>query len=139
MLHASAKKKGQLLQNMVGKALAFVTGLRLDDFATARTGKFEADVRLSAEARRRWPLHVECKNTRKLAFAEWWKQASSDATRDETGLPPCLVFKLHGHSEPFIALQLGTFLDLLFGPFTIDQRATLKTIWRAPTLPKEPK
>lgn len=116
---ASARAKGKFLERVVGRVLAYVTGLAEEDFHHSVRGIRSPDIRLSKEARKRWPLHTECKNHKQLNVTAWWRQAVRDAS--SVGLPPCLVFKLHGQREPLVLLSLTDFLNLLYGPLSSEQ------------------
>lgn len=105
--------------------LAFITGLDPEDFRSCVGGITEEDVHKSREAKKRWPLHTECKNTKTPAITGWLRQAEEDAP---VGEPPAVVFKLHGSSKPYIVLSLFDFFDLLYGPLTLEQMEALETL-----------
>jgi hypothetical protein len=127
VLGSSARAKGKLLQVRLARALAYVTGLSENDFYSARSGTKEVDVRLSTEAKRRWPIHAECKNQRRVDLPGWWRQARSDSQVLGTGLP-ALCLKLHGTTMPLVVISLDDFLGLMYGPLSEQQHQSIKAI-----------
>lgn len=106
-----SRRKGKSFQREIAKFISSKIGLKEDDVASCVGGKTESDVRLSCEAKKRFPFHVECKNYRRWAASamkEWLKQSTGEAPTETT---PIVVFKFHGESKPYVVLDFEAFLS----------------------------
>lgn len=112
-----SKAKGKAFEKRICEMIASSIGMELSDVQNARSGKKESDIALSAEARKRFPYHVECKNQRSLNIPAYIRQMESDLTTHRkagtayaTGL---VVFKQHGDGTPYALVRFDYLLKLL--------------------------
>ncbi len=110
MTPRSAKAKGRRLQAEVAAAIAAALGLPPQDVRPAAGGENGADVKLSAEAARRFPFSVECKNCERLNLWQALHQAEANAA--ESSLTPLLVIR-RNRSGACACLPLDRFLMLV--------------------------
>ena len=105
----ACKRKGANFQKSTAKDIQKTIDLGEDDVYSCHGGKTEADVKLSAEAKRRYPYHTECKNQKTLRIPSWIRQSEADAA---TGMEPTVVFKLPGGRKKYIILAFSHWLTL---------------------------
>lgn len=106
-----SRAKGKVFQKAIARVIARRLGLDEGDVRTCLGGVTEADVQMSAEARRRYPFHTECKNYGRWQASHmraWLEQAAGEAP---AGMTPTVVFKFNRDAEPYVALRLSDFLD----------------------------
>jgi len=115
----SAKAKGKEFENQIAQMLREALGLPESDIKRARAGNRESDIQLSDEARRRFPYHIECKNSRTAQVPAWIKQMESDlALHRKKGTPyrsGMVVFKEHGNKTPYALIRFDHLLRPLLG------------------------
>ena len=88
---SSAKAKGRRLQQHVRDLiLKYSTNLTEDDVRSTSMGAGGEDVQLSTEARKQYPISIECKSKASYAFYKDYSQATTNAP---TGTEPILVCK----------------------------------------------
>lgn len=116
---ASSKAKGREWERFVGGMIARAIGMDEADIQNSRSGKKESDIQLSGEARRRFPYHVECKNSRTAQVPGWIKQMEADLEfHRKKGTPyrsGMVVFKEHGNRTPYALIRFDHLLRLLVG------------------------
>ena len=107
---SSGKAKARRLQDKVRDGVRETFDLSEHDVNSAIMGESGMDIKLSAEARDRFPYAVEAKAYKRIALFQWWKQTVDNAK--EEGLTPLLVFK-QDRAQPLVALTLEEFLRIL--------------------------
>jgi len=116
MSGARSKRKGKEWEKAVAQLVAGWLGLDEADVVRARSGKDECDIGLSAEARRRLPVWLECKNHKTLSIPAWLRQAQEAVERSikrgEPPTEPMVVFKQHGNTTPYVVMRLEHYLEL---------------------------
>ena len=112
-----SKSKGKGWEREVAALIAEAVGLELEDIYNARSGRKECDIQLSAEARKRFPFWVECKNEKVARVPAWVRQMEGDLTLARkagkafrTGM---VVFKQHGDRTPYALIRFDHLLDIL--------------------------
>lgn len=110
MKPASCKAKGRYLQNIVSGLVRLLFKLSENDVRPAIMGESGTDIKLSSLARSRFPFAVECKNTEKINVYEFWKQATTNADREN--LIPLLVVK-RNRELPLAVMDLNDLFELL--------------------------
>lgn len=108
----SAKAKGRRMVEELKAAILplFPDFIDPDDIIVLPTSVQGEDWRLSQKVRILWPWATECKNVEKLDMFRAIRQSKANASK--INRRPCVVFRRNGH-EPWIALQLDSFLQLL--------------------------
>jgi hypothetical protein len=108
MKTSSAKAKGRNLQKyVVSHILATFPALTPDDVLSRSMGCGGEDIMLSAAARKKLPISIECKNKAAFAVYKDYAQAKYNAKNNE----PVLVIK-QNHSLPLAIVDLDYFLEL---------------------------
>lgn len=108
----SAKAKGRRLQNLlVEKLRALYPHLHAADVRPALMGESGIDVKLSEAARRVIPYAFESKNVEKINIWDAIKQAEANATKEQ--LIPAVMFGRNRMPEPYVAVSLSHFLELM--------------------------
>lgn len=108
MKTSSAKAKGRRLQQMTATALQLRFGFAPEDCISTSMGAQGCDVKLSSEARKKFPFGIECKNTEKLNVWAAWKQAEENAIKEK--LKPLLIFS-RNHADILVVCSLQHFLE----------------------------
>ena len=90
---AASKAKGKRGERDIAGLLSEWTGLAPSHFQPSRSGKKEADIGLSEEAKRVWPYHTEVKFEETPRFLPWIEQAINDAPLVSEGREPIVVYK----------------------------------------------
>lgn len=115
----TAKAKGKDFENQIAEMLRSFLGVPETDIKRARAGNRESDIQFSDEARRRFPYHIECKNSRTAQVPAWIKQMETDlAHHRRNGIPyrsGMVVFKEHGNKTPYALIRFDHLLRLLAG------------------------
>jgi hypothetical protein len=106
---ASAKAKGRALQNQVAELLREAFDLADEDVKPAIMGEQGEDIHLSAFAREKIGLSIECKNQERLNIWDALKQAEANAPDD---LDPVVVFK-RNRSSTYVALDFTAFVYMV--------------------------
>lgn len=75
----SAKAKGRILQQRIAAMLAEIFELEPGDIESRPMGSPGADLMSSPAARKKFPVTVECKNTKKVPAMDEIKQATYNA------------------------------------------------------------
>lgn len=102
---SSAKSKGRRLQKWVADKLVNLgRGLEPDDVRSASMGAPGEDILLSPQARKQFPMSIECKNVEKLSIWAAIEQARSNSR----GYEPAVVFT-RNHEETFITIRFDWF------------------------------
>jgi hypothetical protein len=105
----SAKAKGRRAQQELRDAiLAAFPHLEADDVRNTPMGTQGEDLLLSPLARRVWPFTTEVKNVEALNIHKAIAQAGKNAKH----WPVAVVFRKN-NTQPYIAIPLSTFIDLL--------------------------
>jgi len=108
----SRKAKARRLQNLLARELLNIAiDLTYDDVKPAVMGDHGSDIKLSRAAKVMFPYSFECKNREQLNIWDAIKQAQENAQIE--GLKPVLVFHRNRLKEPWVAIQLELFLDLM--------------------------
>jgi hypothetical protein len=107
----SAKAKGRRLVALVQKqVLEFFPGLQEDDLRIALASETGCDLKLSPAARSVFPFSVECKNKESLNI---WKAIAQAETNTIEGTQTLVVFCRNNMPEPYVALKLIDFMQLV--------------------------
>lgn len=126
-----AQRKGKQLQHLVAKMLGEVTGLGEADFTSNHGGvEGEEDIRQSEEARKRWPLRTETKNTKSLQLPAWIRKLDEDIAASGSSEPGVIIYKLHGTTRLRVDLDFEVFLDLMYGPLSSVVKRRLENMRR---------
>ena len=116
---SSAKQKGKIFEDQIAEMLRSFLGMPETDIKRARAGNRESDIQFSDEARRRFPYHIECKNSRTAQVPAWIRQMEADlAHHRKKGIPyrsGMVVFKEHGNKTPYALIRFDHLLRLLVG------------------------
>lgn len=108
----SAKAKGRRLQNLlVEKLRGLFPHLQPADIRPALMGESGMDVKLSTAARQEIPFAFESKNVEALNIWSAIAQAEYNATKEK--LTPAVIFARNRMPEPYVAVPLTVFLELL--------------------------
>jgi hypothetical protein len=108
----SAKAKGRRLQNLlVEKLRELFPHLKEPDIKPALMGESGMDVKLSTAARLVIPFAFESKNVEALNIWSAIAQAEANAAKEE--LTPAVIFGRNRMPEPYVAVPLTVFLELL--------------------------
>ena len=110
MKPSSAKQKGRLLQQYVGRRIRDLFGLSTNDVRSTSMGVSGIDIQLSDLARSRFPFAVECKSFARMAIYNLFRQAKENAKKED--LTPLLVVK-QNHSNPLVIIDIDDFFNLL--------------------------
>ena len=106
---SSRKQKGRVLQQWVrDKILELFQSLEPDDVKSTSSGASGEDVQLSPAARKLFPYGVECKNTERVSFWNYWKQCVSNSGKHY----PLLVIK-RNRQEPLVVITAEHFFNLI--------------------------
>jgi hypothetical protein len=112
-----SKNKGKGWEKEVVSIIAGAFGISEEDIVNARSGRKECDVQLSAEARRKFPFWVECKNEKTARVPAWIRQMEGDlllarkaGKAYRTGM---VVFKQHGDRTPYALIRFDHLLAIL--------------------------
>lgn len=110
MKTSSAKAKGRKLQQHVRDLILdkFKT-LEYDDVVSTSMGAGGEDVKLSPAARKLLPISIECKNNKKMAIYNYYKQAVENAKDYE----PVLVIK-QDRDKVLAVMELEHYLEILY-------------------------
>ena len=115
----SSKQKGKDFENQIAEMLRSFLGVPETDIKRARAGNRESDIQFSDEARRRFPYHIECKNSRTAQVPAWIKQMETDlAHHRRNGIlyrSGMVVFKEHGNKTPYALIRFDHLLRLIAG------------------------
>jgi Tat protein secretion system quality control protein TatD with DNase activity len=106
----SSKAKGRNLQNWVAEKIRQLTGLPKTDVKPAIMGETGMDIKLSQEARRKFPFAVECKNQEKMNI--WASLEQAELSAKAEGLMPLLIFK-RNNTDRYVTLKAEDFFKLL--------------------------
>lgn len=109
MKTSSAKAKGRRCAKEVRELLLQYAPLGDKDIFVTSSGETGADLKLSEEALKRYPLAIECKNVEKLNIWAALEQADGHHTEDQI---PVVFFK-RNRSNLYAALDAEAFVALL--------------------------
>ena len=116
----SAKNKGRRLQNFVRDMLRDVYfDLDPDDLQSQTMGMPGEDIVRSPAAKKVCRFSFECKNVERLTIWKAIDQCEVNATSNSL---PAVVFKKNGR-EPYIAIQLNVFCDMLQKEYENEKHA----------------
>lgn len=102
----SAKAKGRNLQKWVRDLILKCSpSLEFDDVKSTSMGAGGEDVQLSPEARRQYPVSIECKNRASFAFYKDYDQAVVNCPKNAE---PLLVCKAN-HRSPVVIIDAEWF------------------------------
>lgn len=106
----SAKAKGRELQKYVAKEIRKKFSLPEEDVVSRPMGSGGEDVMMSKDAKSKFPLSIECKNTKRFPSSAGLDQAVGNAK----GMHGCVVWKPHrkGLEDSIIYFNFHDFLDL---------------------------
>lgn len=107
----SCKAKARRLQQHVAKRIAETFGLPECDVKSLPMGSQGADVWLSAEAQRKFPFAIECKNVEKLNVHKAFDQAKAHALKTQD-LKPILIHSKN-RGETLATMRLDDLLLIL--------------------------
>jgi len=113
MKSRSKKNKGIRLQNYVKKKLIETFGFSETEVKPAIMGERGIDIHLSAEALKRFPFSIECKNQERWNVPKFWKQTVEN-TLNET--MPLLVLKKN-RSEVLAVMRFEDLLRVMLNEF----------------------
>ena len=120
-----ARNKGASYERKIAKILEERTGVQLErtplsgGFAKANSSAaLKGDIN-TIDKNIDLHLHIECKNQKKWALRQWYKQAKEDCPK---GKKPVVVFH-EDRGEDFIMLTLGDFLQLVPTPEIVEIKA----------------
>lgn len=115
----SAKAKGRRLQNyVVAELRKLFPALTEADIRPILMGGAGLDIQLSSAARGIIPFGFECKNVEALNIWSAIAQAEANATKE--GLIPAVVFSRNRMPEPYVAIPLNCFLEILATTYRCD-------------------
>jgi len=92
MKTSSCKNKGRLLQQFVAKLIATSFELSPDDVVSRPMGSPSCDIMMSPLAQKRFPISVECKNSKAKPGPDSLEQAKYNCYKDTT---PVVAWKPH--------------------------------------------
>ena len=122
MKTSSCKAKARRLQNLVAEKLReLFPYLQETDLRPALMGESGIDIKLSAAARKDVPFGIECKNQEALNI--WAAIAQAEENSGKEGLKPAVAFTRNRMKEPYVAVPLTVFLEMLVA-FSFDNRIT---------------
>lgn len=102
----SRKAKGRKLQNDIrDMILHYSPSLTEDDVRSTAMGQGGEDVQLSQEARKQYPISIECKSRASYAFYKDYDQAVSNCPSE---CEPVLVAKAN-HRRPVVIVDADWF------------------------------
>lgn len=108
-LIASRKARGRRHQQWVrDKILEYFPDLTLDDVRSTSMGASGADIQLSAEAKEKCPISIECKNQE--AFTNIYN-AYDQAVTNSDRLTPVVVIK-QNKKKPLVILDFDDFMTM---------------------------
>lgn len=111
---ASAKKAGASFERQIANYLAEIVDDRID--RRVKTGsKDKGDIAGVRHAGQR--LVIECKNTTRIALADWANQAEIERANDDA-LAGIIIHKRHGKTAPesqWVTMTLGELVAILTG------------------------
>lgn len=112
----TSKARGASFEKHVSEAIATWIELGVDDVARARGGRGAIDVRLSSEARKRYPFWTECKNHKTLSLPAWIRQA--EAASAGSGLTPIIVYRIWSGkpgeaAKEYVTIEFTEFMKLV--------------------------
>lgn len=109
---SSCKAKGRKAQQEVRDAiLARFPDLTEDDVRSCPMGSHGSDIQLSAAAKAALPIEIEVKARAAIDNATVYDALRQAATHGD--LLPVAIIRPDRRPEPFVALRLGDFLDLM--------------------------
>lgn len=109
---SSAKEKGKRLQKLIANLIGELTGLEVGPdcpIESRQMGQNGPDIRLDAEARRRFPFTVECKNQENWEVPSAIDQAKANLYKDTDWL----VVLAKNRTKPIVIMDCETFFQLL--------------------------
>ena len=112
LTHGARKEKAKRCQRYVAQKVAELTGLECGKdcpVESRQMGETGPDVRLDAEARKRFPFTTECKNTENWSLPAAIKQAQANMYPDTDWL----VVLMKNRTKPVVVLDADRFFELL--------------------------
>lgn len=109
MKTASAKAKGRSTQKKVAELLTEYLELEEGDVESRPMGSGGIDVMMSAAARKKLPLSIECKHTKKHPSSAEMRQAEKNRAENTKA---ALVWQPHGSRQLMITMDVYDFLLL---------------------------
>ena len=112
LTHGARKEKAKRCQRYVAQKVAELTGLECGKdcpVESRQMGETGPDVRLDAEARKRFPFTVECKNTENWSLPAAIKQAQANMYPGTDWL----VVLMKNRTKPVVVLDADRFFELL--------------------------
>lgn len=107
-------QKGQRLQKWVCEKVADLLGIPWgvdEQIAPRESGQPGVDVRLVADAKKRFKFSVECKNQERWDVHKWIVQAKTNQAKETNWL---LVVK-RNHNNPVVIIDAEVFFKILEG------------------------
>ena len=105
-------QKGQRLQKWVCEKLSKLLGIPWgvdEQIASRESGQPGVDVRLVADARKKFKFSIECKNQERWDVHKWVEQAKANQLEDTDWL---LVAK-RNHNDPVVIMDAEVFFKVL--------------------------
>ena len=107
---ASAKQKGRILQQYIGKKVAEYLDVKFgpdDPVASRPLGCNGTDIIIAKHLLKRFPFSIEAKNCEKWNFKAFIEQAKKNVLKDTSW---ALVIK-RNHEKPIIVLDFDFFME----------------------------
>lgn len=106
--YKNSKKKGRKFQNEIRDILIDKIGINKDNIKTAMMSESGEDIKLSKEARDKFPYSIETKNVESINIWKAIKQAKQNCN-DHV---PIVIFK-RNYMDPHVVIPFDDFLDMV--------------------------
>jgi hypothetical protein len=107
MKTASAKAKGRVTQKKVASKITEYLGLEEGDVVSRPMGSGGIDIMMSPKAKKRLPLSIECKHTKKHPSTKEMDQAERNRAECTKA---AIAWQPHGSGQILITMDIDDFL-----------------------------